>query len=95
MYKEAIVVMFTLLGEIKIGDKIVKEKTAITTTHGDKAFINAKKGAIVLILISKRLNEEIHWGGPIVMNAKEDLKQAFIDLREGNFLKEKAIYEKE
>lgn len=90
-----VVVMFTLLGEITIGDKLVREKTAITTTEGDKVVINAKKGAIVLVLISKRLNEAIHWGGPIVMNTKEDLEQAFIDLKEDNFLKEKAIYEED
>lgn len=93
--KDDVVVMFTLLGEIKIADKVVKEKTAITTTDGDRVVINAKKGAIVLVLISKRLNEEIHWGGPIVMNTKEDLRQAFVDLKEDNFLKEKAIYEQE
>jgi hypothetical protein len=35
---------------------------------------------------SERLAEPVVWGGPIVMNTKEELNKAFDDLRRGTFL---------
>lgn len=39
------------------------------------------------ILAGKPLNEPVAWGGPIVMNTKEELDLAFRELQEGNFIK--------
>ncbi|MFA6983253.1 MAG: pirin-like C-terminal cupin domain-containing protein, partial [Sedimentibacter sp.] len=33
--------------------------------------------------------EPISWGGPIVMNTREELQQAFKDLDNGTFIKDK------
>jgi quercetin 2,3-dioxygenase len=35
------------------------------------------------------LGEPVAWYGPIVMNTQEQLRQAFNELQEGTFLKEK------
>lgn len=35
------------------------------------------------------LHEPVAWGGPIVMNTEEELKQAFADLEDGSFIKER------
>lgn len=44
--------------------------------------------AKVLFIGSKTLNESVSWGGPIVMNTEAELKQAFVELRNGTFIKE-------
>lgn len=84
-----VVILFTLLGDIDVEGDIVKEKTAATLTGGDEVEFSAKEGSVVLVLISKRLDEKIAWGGPIVMNTMDEIYKAFAELREGTFIKEK------
>lgn len=87
------VMVFTLLGDAYIGDELVKEKTAVKLTHGDKVNLKATdKNAQVLFISSKALSEPVVWGGPIVMNTKEELNKAFDDLRRGTFLMDKISY---
>lgn len=84
------VILFTLIGDIEVEGDVVSEKTAVTTTDGEKLTIKAKdEDVIVLFLQSIPTNEEISWAGPIVMNTNEDLRQASLDLRNGTFIKEK------
>ena len=84
------VILFTLIGDIEVEGDVVSEKTAVTTTDGDKLTIRAKdEDVIVLFLQSIPTNEPIAWAGPIVMNTNEDLRQASLDLRNGTFIKEK------
>lgn len=84
------VILFTLIGDIEVENDVVSEKTAVTTTDGDKLTIKAKdEDVIVLFLQSIPTNEPIAWAGPIVMNTNEDLRQASLDLRNGTFIKEK------
>ena len=52
-------------------------------------FVKAGAEGIRFVLFSgKPLNETIAWGGPIVMNTKEELNQAFEELNNGTFIKE-------
>ena len=84
------VILFTLIGDIEVEGDVVSEKTAVTTTDGDKLTIKAKdEDVIVLFLQSIPTNEPIAWAGPIVMNTNEDLRQASLDLRNGTFIMEK------
>lgn len=84
------VILFTLIGDIEVEGDVVSEKTAVTTTDGEKLTIKAKdEDVIVLFLQSIPTNEKIAWAGPIVMNTNEDLRQASLDLRNGTFIKEK------
>ena len=81
--------LFTLLGDIYIGNEKIKKKTAVKVTDGDKLTIrNAGAHAQVLYIESIALKEPIAWAGPIVMNTKEELREAFQDLKEGTFIKE-------
>jgi len=90
---ERSVMVFTLLGDAYIGGEPVKEKTAVKLTSGDQVEIRATdEKAQVLFISSKRLDEPVAWGGPIVMNTKEELNKAFDDLRKGTFLQEKIAY---
>lgn len=90
---ERSVMVFTLLGDAYIGDELVKEKSAVKLTSGDKVEIKATdKNAQVLFISSTALAEPVAWGGPIVMNTKEELNKAFDDLRKGTFIQSKISY---
>ena len=90
---ESSVMVFTLLGDAYIGGDLVKEKTAVKLTSGDAVEIKAAdKKAQVLFISSKRLDEPVVWGGPIVMNTKEELNKAFDDLKKGTFIQDKISY---
>lgn len=87
------VMVFTLLGNAYVGDELVKEKTAVKLTAGDHVKIKATdKNVQVLFISSMLLAEPVVWGGPIVMNTREELDQAFDDLKKGTFLQKKILY---
>ncbi len=93
--EEKSIMLFTLLGEISIAGELVKEKTAVKLSNGDKVEIKSNNGsAQVLWVSSKALAEPISWGGPIVMNTKTELQQAFKDLEQGTFLQKEMSYDK-
>jgi redox-sensitive bicupin YhaK (pirin superfamily) len=85
--------VFTLLGDAYIGNELVKEKTAVKLTAGDHVELKATdKNTQVLFVSSTILDEPVAWGGPIVMNTKEELNKAFDDLKRGTFLQSKIFY---
>ena len=87
------IMLFTLSGDAYVGDERVSEKTAVKLSEGDHVAIRAAdKPAQVLFVSSKMLGEPVAWGGPIVMNTREELNQAFDDLRDGTFIKERIAY---
>ncbi|MDD4112011.1 MAG: pirin family protein [Herbinix sp.] len=91
--KERSIMVFTLLGEAYIGDELIKEKTAAKLTEGDNVEIKTKdKKAQILFISSEKLEESVAWGGPIVMNTKEELQKAFDELRQGTFLQKGISY---
>lgn len=91
--RERSVMVFTLLGDAYIAGEAIKEKTAVKLTAGDAVTIGAgDTEAQVLFVSSLRLDEPVVWGGPIVMNTREDLNKAFEDLRNGTFLKTAITY---
>lgn len=69
-------------------DEYISEKHAVLFDSGEKLFVKtAGKKIRFLILSGKRLDEPIAWGGPIVMNTREELDQAFRDIDESNFIR--------
>lgn len=44
-----------------------------------------------LFISGKKLNEPVAWGGPIVMNTEDELRKAFEELDNGNFIKDSSI----
>lgn len=87
------VMAFTLLGDAHIGGEAVKEKTAVKLGPGDYVKIQAAdQNAQVLLMSSKALSEPVVWGGPIVMNTREELNKAFDDLNKGTFLRDRIAY---
>ncbi len=87
------VMVFTLLGEAKIAGELVSQKTAVKLTPGNSLAIESlNQEAIVLFISSDKLDEPIAWGGPIVMNTQEELATAFMEYRNGSFIKEAIDY---
>lgn len=81
------VILFTLEGEIEVAGEKVEEKTAVVTSKGDQVNIKALDKAEVLVMSSEKLDQPIHWGGPIVMSTRKDLLEAFDELEKGTFIK--------
>ncbi len=55
---------------------------------GDEVAVTAgPDGARLLLVSGKPLGEPIAWGGPIVMNSREELERAFEEYRRGTFVK--------
>lgn len=82
--------IFTLIGDVYVGDEHIKEKTAAKLSEGDSLTIkNADSKSQVLFISSDKLNEDVAWAGPIVMNTSKEIRQAYLDLRNGTFIKDK------
>jgi len=63
----------------------VRDGDLAILSDGTQAQIYSEKGAEFLILAGPELNEPIERYGPFVMNTKEEINQAFLDYRSGNF----------
>lgn len=59
-----------------------KEGEGVRVRTGDKS-------ARFIFLSGKPLNEPVYWHGPIVMNSQEQIREAMLDLQNGNFVREK------
>lgn len=68
------------VGEGNIG--LLSHDTQLGCTAG-------KEGVRFLLIGGKPLNESISWAGPIVMNTQAELENAFKELKEGTFIKNK------
>ena len=87
------IMLFTLLGEIEVAGEMVNEKTAVKLSEGTNLKITSlKEGTQILYMSSKKLGEPISWAGPIVMNTPREIQEAYIDLRNNTFIKEKIDY---
>ena len=76
--------------QIKVDEAngLIREKQAVLMGRGEKFYIKAGSGDLRFILLSAApLNEPIAWGGPIVMNTKEELDMAFRELDNNTFIK--------
>lgn len=83
--------LYAIEGGISVGsmDVVYPAGTIILLEpEGDHVELRAPAtGARFLLISGAPLNEPIAWHGPIVMNTDEELRQAFLDLREGTFIK--------
>lgn len=80
------VFIFLYEGEIIIEGESILPLHVLKLTRGRKLLIRANNKSKMLIGAGNPINEPIAWGGPIVMNTKEELNQAFLELDDGSFL---------
>ena len=73
-------------------DTIVRETTGnrslVLFDRGDEVTVQAGAEGIRFLLVSgKPIEEPVAWYGPIVMNTREELRQAITELNDGTFIK--------
>jgi quercetin 2,3-dioxygenase len=67
-----------------------KNHSLVLFDSGDEIVVKAGDEGIRFLLVSgKPLEEPVAWRGPIVMNTPEQLNQAWRELRDGTFIKER------
>ena len=74
------------------GDALVRDESGnrslILFDSGDEITVRAGDQGIRFLLVSGRpLKEPVAWAGPIVMNTEAELKRAYVELRDGTFIK--------
>ncbi len=80
--------VFTLKGALLVGGQEVSEKTAVRLSQGTSLELETQQEACqALYIASQALHEPVAWGGPIVMNTRQELDTAFKELRTGTFIK--------
>lgn len=82
-----------LAGEASLSpgtNAFIKPKAVALLSEGDSIYCKSSdEGARIIIFEGKSLKEPIAWGGPIVMNTREELEHAFAELRNDSFIKHK------
>jgi len=70
------------------GDQEVGNRSLILFDRGDEVVVQAGDSGIRFLLVSGRpLEEPVAWYGPIVMNTRDELRQAMTELQQGTFIK--------
>src|SRR5215212_5056042 len=65
-----------------------ENRSLILFDRGDEAVVQAGDHGIRFLLVSGRpIEEPVAWYGPIVMNTRQELQEAFRELQEGTFIK--------
>ena len=65
-------------------------RTLVLFENGEEVTVQAGEKGIRFLLVSGRpLEEPVAWYGPIVMNTQEQLRQAYAELHNGTFIKER------
>ncbi|RVU54883.1 pirin family protein [Anaerosphaera multitolerans] len=84
--------IFLLDGDGYIAGEKVDAKTAVLLGEGDYITVKATEENPLrfIFAMAKPLGEPIAWGGPIVMNTRDELTQAFTELDNDTFIKENA-----
>jgi quercetin 2,3-dioxygenase len=68
----------------------VENRTLVLFDRGDAVTIQAGEAGIRFLLVSgEPIEEPVAWYGPIVMNTPDELRQAYAELDEGTFIKQR------
>lgn len=78
--------IYVLSGNGLINNEVIKHHNVYQLGLGEIT-IETKSNIKLVFAEGAALNETIEWYGPIVMNTKEEIKQARIDLRNDTFIK--------
>lgn len=68
--------------------ELTGNRSLVLFDRGDEVTILAGESGIRFLLVSgEPLQEPVAWRGPIVMNTQQELRQAYVELQNGTFIK--------
>jgi len=69
---------------------VIGNRSLVLFDRGDEVVVQAgPKGVRFLLVSGQPLQEPVAWRGPIVMNTNEELDQAYAELNDGTFIKDR------
>ncbi len=84
--------LFVIEGALSSNEAAVGEKCAALFQDGDCVTVTAQSmGARFAFFCAPALHEPVAWGGPIVMNTQQELREAFSELKSGTFIRHKPV----
>ncbi|HWR23817.1 MAG TPA: pirin family protein [Feifaniaceae bacterium] len=84
--------LFVMEGALYVNGAAIEEKRAALFKDGDCVTVTARgTGARFALFCAPKLREPVAWGGPIVMNTQQELREVFLELENGTFIKHKAV----
>ena len=78
------------VGAAEAGDaaEVIGNRSLVVFDRGDEVVVQADDHGIRFLLVSGQpIEEPVAWSGPIVMNTREQLQQAYAELQQGTFIK--------
>jgi quercetin 2,3-dioxygenase len=72
-------------GAVRIGGRAIDAVSAAFLGDGETVVVEAERDARFLLIAGMPIKEPVAWGGPFVMNSREEVMAAFEDYREGRF----------
>ncbi len=79
------------VSESGVGNTVVEQtgnRSLVLFDRGDEVTVQAGDHGIRFLLVSgEPIQEPVAWYGPIVMNTREELRQAYAELQDGTFIK--------
>lgn len=78
--------LYLLEGSLDGADDLAAGSAGLVNPEGGESFTAGPRGARFLWIAGTPLKEPIAWYGPIVMNTREELEQAFRQYEDGIFL---------
>lgn len=69
------------------GELLPAKRAVLLSAGKNVRILTGSEGARLVLVSGSPLHEPVAWGGPIVMNTKEELQHAFRELEEGSFIK--------
>ncbi|PKN96529.1 MAG: hypothetical protein CVU43_20250 [Chloroflexi bacterium HGW-Chloroflexi-5] len=82
---------YLISGKGEFDDTKLEPAQLILFTEAGSIAVKAIEDIHYIFVTCRRLSEPIAWGGPIVMNTREELETAFRELDEGTFIKKTAV----
>lgn len=78
---------YLILGKGEFDDIVLERSQLVLFKDRGHIPVRAIEDIHYIFVTGEQLNEPIAWGGPIVMNTREELETAFRELEEGSFIK--------
>jgi redox-sensitive bicupin YhaK (pirin superfamily) len=81
--RNAMIVVYE--GSVEVGGRRIDSLGAGFFGDGDDIVVEGREDSRFLVIAGKPLKEPVAWGGPFVMNSREEVMQAYKDFQSGRF----------